>query len=157
MATDGALGGAVDNAFRTAYDGGGVNEVLEAGAEGFIGGAIMSPMIGGGMKAVGKAGHKIGEKMHGGAKAADEAAPAPKITENEPEEVAPFAQRLEKSSDIEDLTNPEIREVKLENGEFNENGGFYTGWNLYCYGVRESACKEQNFQTVSGWQKETCS
>lgn len=32
MATDGALGGAVDNAFRTAYDGGGVNEVLEAGA-----------------------------------------------------------------------------------------------------------------------------
>lgn len=124
MATDGALGGAVDNAFRTAYDGGGVNEVLEAGAEGFIGGAIMSPMIGGGMKAVGKAGHKIGEKMHGGAKAADEAAPAPKITENEPEEVAPFAQRLEKSSDIEDLTNPEIREVKLENGEFNENGDF---------------------------------
>lgn len=32
MAADGALGGAVDNAFRTAYDGGGVNEVLEAGA-----------------------------------------------------------------------------------------------------------------------------
>ena len=32
MATDGALGGAVDNAFRTAYDGGSVDEILEAGA-----------------------------------------------------------------------------------------------------------------------------
>ena len=53
-ATDGAVGGAVDNAFRTAYDGGGVNEVLDAAAEGFVGGAIMSPIIGGGMKAVGK-------------------------------------------------------------------------------------------------------
>ena len=48
MATDGALGGAVDNAFRTAYDGGGVDEVLQAGVEGFVGGAIMSPLIGGG-------------------------------------------------------------------------------------------------------------
>lgn len=60
MATDGALGGAVDNAFRTAYDGGGVDEVLQAGVEGFVGGAIMSPLIGGGMKAAGKAGHKLG-------------------------------------------------------------------------------------------------
>ena len=72
----------VDNAFRTAYDGGSVDEILEAGAAGLAGGAIMSPLIGGGMKAAGKAGHKIGEKMHGGAKAADEAAPAPKITED---------------------------------------------------------------------------
>ena len=60
MATDGALGGAVDNAFRTAYYGGGVDEVLQAGVEGFVGGAIMSPLIGGGMKAAGKAGHKLG-------------------------------------------------------------------------------------------------
>ena len=58
-ATDGAVGGAVDNAFRTAYNGGGVNEVLDAAAEGFVGGAIISPIIGGGMKATGKAGQKV--------------------------------------------------------------------------------------------------
>ena len=62
MATDGAVGGAVDNAFRTAYDGGGVNEVLNAAAEGFVGGAIMSPVIGGGMKAAGKLGQSLGEE-----------------------------------------------------------------------------------------------
>ena len=62
MATDGAVGGAVDNAFRTAYDGGSVDEILEAGAQGFVGGAIMSPLIGGGMKVVGKAGHELGSK-----------------------------------------------------------------------------------------------
>ena len=65
MATDGAVGGAVDNAFRTAYDGGGVNEVLNAAGEGFVGGAIMSPIIGGGMKAAGKLGHSLGEKQQG--------------------------------------------------------------------------------------------
>lgn len=55
-AADGAVGGAVDNAFRTAYDGGGAEEALQAGVEGFVGGAIMSPVIGGGMKAAGKLG-----------------------------------------------------------------------------------------------------
>ncbi len=60
MAADGAVGGAVDNAFRTAYDGGSAEEVLNSAVEGFAGGAIMSPIIGGGMKAAGKAGHKLG-------------------------------------------------------------------------------------------------
>lgn len=60
MAADGAVGGAVDNAFRTAYDGGSAEEVLNSALEGFAGGAIMSPIIGGGMKAAGKAGHKLG-------------------------------------------------------------------------------------------------
>lgn len=59
MAADGAVGGALDNAFRTAYDGGGVDEVLQAGVEGFVGGAIMSPIIGGGFKATGKTGKKL--------------------------------------------------------------------------------------------------
>ena len=59
MATDGAIGGAVDNAFRTAYDGGGAEEVLQAAAEGFVGGAILSPVIGGGMKGVGVAFNRI--------------------------------------------------------------------------------------------------
>lgn len=60
MAADGAVGGAIDNAFRTAYDGGSAEEVLNSALEGFVGGAIMSPIIGGGMKAAGKVGHKLG-------------------------------------------------------------------------------------------------
>ncbi len=53
MATDGAVGGAVDNAFRTAYDGGSLEDVANAAGEGFVGGLIMSPVIGGGVKGVG--------------------------------------------------------------------------------------------------------
>lgn len=54
MATDGAVGGSVDNAFRTAIDGGSLEDVAQAAGEGFVGGAILSPVIGGGMKSVGK-------------------------------------------------------------------------------------------------------
>lgn len=54
MAVDGAAGGAVDNAFRTALDGGSVTEVLEATGEGAVGGLILSPVIGGGVKIAGK-------------------------------------------------------------------------------------------------------
>ena len=59
MATDGAVGGAVDNAFRTAYDGGSLEDVANSAVEGFVGGAIMSPVIGGGMKAAGKGAQNI--------------------------------------------------------------------------------------------------
>lgn len=65
MASDGAVGGAVDNAFRTTLDGGSISDVAQAAGEGFVGGAIMSPIIGGGFKAVGKAGHKLGSKVKG--------------------------------------------------------------------------------------------
>lgn len=54
MATDGAVGGSVDNAFRTVIDGGSLEDVAKAAGEGFVGGAILSPVIGGGMKSVGK-------------------------------------------------------------------------------------------------------
>lgn len=46
------------------------------------------------------------------------------VRASEVEEVAPFAKRLLKSPTVEDLTNPEIKTVKLENGEFNEQGEF---------------------------------
>lgn len=59
MATDGAVGGSVDNAFRTAIDGGSLEDVAKAAGEGFVGGAILSPVIGGGMKSVGKGVQKI--------------------------------------------------------------------------------------------------
>lgn len=99
MASDGAVGGAVDNAFRTALDGGSVSDVAQAAGEGFVGGAIMSPLIGGGFKAVGKAGNKFGTTIRGGkdiaadavetsvVKNADDVVPAPK-----PQEVKGFEQ-----------------------------------------------------------------
>jgi len=59
MATDGAIGGAVDNAFRAAYDGGSLEDVGNAAVQGFVGGAVMSPIIGGGMKFAGKSAQKI--------------------------------------------------------------------------------------------------
>lgn len=46
------------------------------------------------------------------------------ISDNELTEVAPFAKRLLKSPTVEDLTNPEIKTVKLENGEINAQGEF---------------------------------
>lgn len=54
MATDGAVGGAIDNSFRTAIDGGSLSEVVNAAGEGFVGGLIMSPVIGGGFKGTAK-------------------------------------------------------------------------------------------------------
>lgn len=46
------------------------------------------------------------------------------ISDNELTEVAPFAKRLLKCPTVEDLTNPKVETVKLENGEFNEQGEF---------------------------------
>lgn len=60
MATDGALGGMIDGGFRAGldnnWDG---NAILSGTIEGGIGGSIMSPIIGGGMKAVGKGSQNI--------------------------------------------------------------------------------------------------
>ncbi len=58
-ATDGAIGGAVDEAFRTAYDGGSAEEIWDATKQGFVGGLIMSPVIGGSTKSVGVAFNRI--------------------------------------------------------------------------------------------------
>ena len=77
MATDGAVGGAVDNAFRTAYDGGSLEEVANSAVEGFVGGAIMSPLIGGGMNAVGNLGHELGSKLNNDAPNTKEAQAMP--------------------------------------------------------------------------------
>lgn len=59
MTTDGAIGGAVDNAFRTAYDGGSLEDIGNSAIGGFVGGAIMAPIIGGGMKFAGKGAQKV--------------------------------------------------------------------------------------------------
>ncbi len=63
MMVDGALGGGLDGAFRAGYvEGADAEGMLQAGIMGFVGGAALAPVIGGGMKAVGKLGHKAGFK-----------------------------------------------------------------------------------------------
>ena len=60
MATDGALGGAIDGGFRAGLDNNWDTEAMLDGAvEGGIGGAIMSPIIGGGFKTMGKGAQKV--------------------------------------------------------------------------------------------------
>ena len=63
MALDGALGGSADNATRATLEGKNSTQIVEAGFQGFIGGLIMSPIIGGGFRIAGKLGKKIGEKV----------------------------------------------------------------------------------------------
>lgn len=60
MAIDGALGGASDNMLRAGLNG---ENVIEAGIQGAIGGAIMAPVIGGGFRAAGKAGKTLNNKI----------------------------------------------------------------------------------------------
>ena len=60
MAVDGALGGASDNMVRAALNG---ENVIKAGVEGAIGGAIMAPVIGGGFRVAGKAGKALNNKI----------------------------------------------------------------------------------------------
>ncbi len=60
MAIDGALGGASDNMLRAGLNG---ENVIEAGIQGAIGGAIMSPVIGGGFRIAGKAGKALNNKI----------------------------------------------------------------------------------------------
>lgn len=60
MATDGALGGAIDGGFRAGLDNNWDTEaMLDGTVEGGIGGAIMSPIIGGGFKTMGKGAQKV--------------------------------------------------------------------------------------------------
>ena len=60
MAVDGALGGSSDNMLRAALNG---EDVLKAGVQGAIGGAIMAPVIGSGFRIAGKAGKSINNKI----------------------------------------------------------------------------------------------
>ena len=60
MATDGALGGAIDGGFRAGLDNNWDTEAMLDGAvEGGVGGALASPLIGGGFKVAGKGAQKV--------------------------------------------------------------------------------------------------
>ena len=81
MATDGALGGAIDGGFRAGLDNNWEADAMISGVvEGGIGGAIMSPIIGGGMKATGKAGHSLGSYF--GFNKSSQLVPTEKISKN---------------------------------------------------------------------------
>ena len=79
MVTDGALGGAIDGGFRAGLDSDwDTDTMLEGAVEGGIGGALFAPVIGGGMKALGKGAQKAFGKDNvkidaNGNKVADEA------------------------------------------------------------------------------------
>ena len=60
MAIDGALSGASSNMVRAGFNG---ENVLRAGAEGAIGGAITAPIIGGGFRMATKAGKALNNKI----------------------------------------------------------------------------------------------
>ncbi len=60
MAIDGALGGASDNMLRAGLNG---ENVIKAGIQGAIGGAIMAPVIGGGFRVAGQAGKALNNKI----------------------------------------------------------------------------------------------
>lgn len=63
MAVDGALGGAADNTVRAVLNGEDKKGIAQSALNGFIGGFIAAPVIGGGMRLAGKAGRKIGKKI----------------------------------------------------------------------------------------------
>ncbi len=60
MAIDGALSGASDNMVRAALEG---EDVIKAGAQGAVGGLILSPVIGGGFRLAGKAAGAVKGKI----------------------------------------------------------------------------------------------
>ncbi len=63
MALDGALGGTADNTARAVLDGQDSKQVAQSAFQGFLGGLIMSPLIGGGLRLAGKAGKKLGKNI----------------------------------------------------------------------------------------------
>lgn len=84
MATDGALGGAIDGGFRAGLDNDwDTDAIIDGTIEGGVGGALMAPIIGGGFKAAGKGGQKLGEKIKGnkGVNEATEAAISKEISD----------------------------------------------------------------------------
>ncbi len=76
MAADGALGGSIDNTFRTAYEMNEKGEEITASTllgsfmQGGLGGLFMAPAIGGGLKGMGKlSGQLVGKNMDAAAEA----------------------------------------------------------------------------------------
>ncbi|MCD8378556.1 MAG: hypothetical protein LUB59_07200 [Candidatus Gastranaerophilales bacterium] len=62
-AADGALGGGIDTAFRTAYDGGSASDTANAAVQGTLGGLLLGPLMSLGFKGLGKLGHFGGKKI----------------------------------------------------------------------------------------------
>lgn len=69
-ATDGALGGGIDTAFRTAYDGGSAEEVIASAGEGALGGLVLGPAMSLGFKGAAKGSHWLFGKFKKPAKTA---------------------------------------------------------------------------------------
>lgn len=125
MATDGALGGAIDGGFRAGLDNDwDADAIIDGTIEGGVGGALMAPIIGGGFKAAGKGGQKLGEKIKGnkGANEVAEVAISKKIMTGKEAGVVSHANN--KTNDInsnaKSKENPAILgKITLDTRKFN--------------------------------------
>ena len=111
MATDGALGGAIDGGFRAGLDNDwDANAILSGTIEGGIGGAVMAPVIGGGMKGVGIAFNRI--------KGVDEfsslVSNCDKLADDDLKELYKYYKTLEIESNYKGKEIPDIKKSSFE-------------------------------------------
>ena len=111
MATDGALGGAIDGGFRAGLDNDwDANAILSGTIEGGIGGALMAPIIGGGMKGVGIAFNRI--------KGVDEfsslVSNCDKLADDDLKELYKYYKTLEIESNYKGKEIPDIKKSSFE-------------------------------------------
>ena len=117
MATDGALGGAMDGGFRAGLDSDWDTEAMLDGAvEGGVGGALFAPVIGGGMKALGKGAQKAFGKDNvkidaNGNKVADEV----------PSKIESETPRVEKDVDTEPASSKKSITQEEQDASGNKN------------------------------------
>lgn len=107
VATDGALGGGVDNAFRTAIDGGSAEEILDAGVTGAEYGAVLGPFMGWGFKGVAK-GYSSAKGL---LKGTEDAVPTttPKLTRSELKEKLALGQKVTLIHQDADIKIPPVK------------------------------------------------
>ena len=113
VATDGALGGGVDNAFRTAVDGGSAEEIFDAGITGAEYGAILGPVMGWGAKGIGK-GYKAAKEVYANI-------PFGKLPEDVPQVIIPkkTTTNLYPESDVSELMFMKLRLKNSASGTEN--------------------------------------
>lgn len=158
MATDGAVGGAVDNSFRKAVDGGSVSDVVQAAGEGVVGGLIMSPIVGGGFKGAGKIGHELSKVLPFNEIPKDVPSvviPKKTLTDLYPasdaSEIALMKQNLSKSaSGIEQLELKEI--ITLRDGTYNIYKKTQSGSNPGFWAENKETGELFYFKTGNGTQ-----
>lgn len=108
MAVDGSVSGGIYNGSTAIMEGKNSDEVLQASAEGFIGGLIGAPVIGGGFRTAGKLGRELGDNVFGTSQI------KPKQQSNE------HVQVLKETAKKEEIT-PETKPPQKEENNISSN------------------------------------